>query len=90
MMEDTPIDVAKLVHDYLVSFSKHYKLPRHFDDEPFLEWCNENLGKQYKDWTFYKGHPKDTHCVIHIKDSKRSVIFELTWNHLIIGQLDIK
>jgi hypothetical protein len=90
MTIDTPIDVAKLVHEHLAAFHKHYKLPRHFDDEPFLEWCKSNLGRQYRDWTFYKGHPKDTHCVIHIKDPKWCVLFELTWTHLIIGQLDIK
>ena len=90
MTEEAPVDVAKMVHEYLVGFHKHYKIPRHFDDEPFLEWCSVNLGSQYRDWKFYKGHPQDAYCVIHIKDPKRCVIFELTWAHLIIGQLDIK
>ena len=90
MIPEVPIDVAKLVHDHLVAFHKHYKLPRHFDDEPFVEWCNASLGRQYRDWQFYKGHPNDSHCVIHIKDPNRCLLFELKWAHLITGQLDIR
>ena len=90
MTDEAPVDVAKLVHDYLVGFHKHYKLPRHFDFDPLTEWCTANLGKEYKDWTHYVGHRDDPHTVLHIKDPKMCMIFELIWGHLIIGQLDIK
>jgi hypothetical protein len=48
-MEQPPIDVAKLVHDYMRSFAKCYKVPRHYDEEDeLLKWC-ESIGKQYRD-----------------------------------------
>lgn len=84
------VNVAKLVHEHLIGFHKHYKLPRYFDDESFLIWCRSNLGREYRDWQFHKGHKKDPYTVVHIKDPKWCMIFELTWSHLIQGQLDIK
>jgi hypothetical protein len=84
------VNVAKLVHEHLIGFHKHYKLPRYFDDEDFLIWCRSNLGREYRDWQFHKGHKKDPYTVVHIKDPKWCTIFELTWSHLIQGQLDIK
>ena len=89
MIPEVPINVTKLVHDHLTSFHKHYKLPRQFDDKLFLEWCRSNLGREYRDWNYYKGHTKDSYCVIHIKDPKWCLMFELEWAHLITGQLDI-
>jgi hypothetical protein len=90
-MNDESIDIEKLVHDYLSRFHSHYKVPRHFKEESQLkEWCTDNLGKEYKDWSFYKGHVNDSHCVLHIKDPKWCLVFELKWAHLIIGTLDIK
>jgi hypothetical protein len=83
-------DTAKLVNEYLLGFHKHYKLPRYFDDENFLVWCRDNLGKEYRDWSFYKGHKKDPWTVIHIKNPKWCIIFELTWGHLIQGTLNIQ
>ena len=85
-----PNDIATLVHDYLARFHKHYKLPRHFDEEDELvEWCKP-IGAQYKDWNFYKGHPDDQHCVLHILDPKWCTLFELRWGYLVIGMIDIK
>jgi hypothetical protein len=83
------VNVAKLVHDHLVAFHRHYKLPRYFDNESFLIWCRANLGREYRDWQFHKGHKKDPYTVIHIKDPKWCTIFELTWGHLIQGTIDI-
>jgi hypothetical protein len=77
-----------MIRDYLSKFSNHYKLLRHFNDEPFLEWCAESLGKEYRDWSYYKGHKDDPHCAFHIKDPKKALIFEIKWAHIIIGRLD--
>jgi hypothetical protein len=84
------IDVQKLVHEHLIGFHKHYKLPRYFDDNEFLIWCRSNLGKEYRDWQFHKGHKKDPYTVIHIKDPKWCTMFEIRWGHLIMGMIDIK
>jgi hypothetical protein len=84
------IDIEKLVNEYLTLFYKHYKLPRHFEQETeLLEWCKSNLGKEFRDWNFYKGHSTDPYTVLHIKNSKWCVMFELTWSPLIIGTIDI-
>ena len=88
-MEET-VRVAKLVHEYLVAFHGHYKLPRNFNEGILLTWCHVNLGKEYRDWSYYVGHRDDPHTVLHIKDPRWCRIFELTWGHLIIGTLDIK
>lgn len=84
------VNIKKLVHEYLSQFHGHYKLPRHFCDDPLIQWCRLNLGKEYKDWSYHLGHRDDPHSVLHIKDPKWCTIFELKWAHLIIGQLDIK
>jgi hypothetical protein len=82
------INVAKLVSEYLSQFHGHYRVPRHFDDEvELLAWL-ETTGSQYRDWGYYKGHPNDPHCAVHIKDSKWCVLFELRWAHVIIGTID--
>lgn len=83
------INVERLVKDYLNRFHKHYKLPRHFDEEDELvKWCEDNLGIQYKDWTRYVGHVKDPHTTLSIVDPKWCTVFELRWAHLITGIID--
>jgi hypothetical protein len=86
---EQPLDVAKLVREYLSAFHKHYKMPRYFDSESFVKWCKDNLGKEYRDWSYYVGHRDDPYTVIHIKDPKWCTIFELKWGHLIAGTIDI-
>ena len=87
---EQPIDVARLVHEYLVRFHKNYQLPRHFEQEDeLLIWCKQ-LGPEYRNWSLYKGHPKDPYCVLHILEPKWCMLFELQWAHLIQGHVDIK
>jgi len=87
---EQPLDVSKLVNEYMRSFSKSYCVPRHYEEEDeLLKWC-KGIGRQYRDWTYYKGHYKDPHCALSIKDPKWCTIFELRWAHLIIGNLDRK
>jgi hypothetical protein len=84
------VDVAKLVHDYMRGFAKSYQVPRHYNEEDeLLEWC-ASIGREYRDWTYHKGHPKDPHCSLSIKDPKWCTVFELRWAHLIIGSIDRK
>ncbi len=85
-----PDSISKLVHEYLAAFHGHYKLPRHFDDNELAQWCADNLGTMYKDWSYHKGHTKDPYSVLHVKDPKWCTMFELCWGHLVIGTLDIK
>lgn len=81
-------EVAKLVREYLDGFHGHYRVPRHFDEEiELLGWC-KGIGTQYRDWTYYKGHQKDPHCALSIKDPKWCTLFELRWAHLILGTID--
>jgi hypothetical protein len=86
---EQPVDVARMVHEYLGRFHKNYQLPRHFQqEEELLAWCRQ-LGPEYKNWSLYKGHYKDPYCVLHILDAKWCTLFELQWAHLIQGHVDI-
>jgi hypothetical protein len=83
------VNIEKLVKDYMARFYKSYRIPRHNIDHIEV-WCKANLGREYRDWTLYRGHSKDPHASLSIIDPKWCTIFELTWSHLIQGQLDIK
>ena len=88
-MEET-LNVAKLVHDYLARFYKHYKLDKDQTDTEFADWCLSNLGREYRNWMYHPGGSYDTYSVIHILDPGWCTVFELRWAHLIIGTIDIK
>jgi len=84
------INVEKLVYDYMRTFHLSYKVPRRYEEEEdLLKWC-ATVGREYRDWNYYKGHPKDPHCSLSIRDPKWCTIFELKWGHLIIGIIDRK
>ena len=86
-MEET-INIAKLVKEYLDQFHGHYRVPRHYaEEDELLKWLDA-AGPQYRDWGYYKGHPNDPHCAVHIKDPKWCTLFELRWGHLILGVID--
>ena len=68
-------------------FYKIYKIPRHGIEEIEL-WCRANLGREYRDWTLYKGHPKDPYCSLSIIDPKWCTIFELKFTEYILGTVD--
>lgn len=86
---EQPIDVERLVREYMARFYKTYKIPR-YDIEDIEQWCNDNLGKQYRDWTLYKGHPRDPYCSLSIIDPKWCTIFELKFSKDILGTIDRK
>ena len=81
------MNIDKLVSEYLSQFHGHYKVPRHFDDDELMAWL-KTTGSEYRDWSYYKGHTADPHCVVHIKDRKWCTLFELRWAHIIIGTID--
>jgi hypothetical protein len=83
------IPVEKVVKEYLDRFYKHYKLPRHYPEmEELVQWCHHNLGKKYRDWTYYIGHVQDPHTSLSILDPNWCILFELRWGHLIQGLID--
>lgn len=82
------LDIEKLVKEYMRNFCKHYRLPYGFAEEyDLLVWCNQ-IGKRYKDWTYYKGHYKDPFVTLSIRDPKWATLFELHWGHLIKETVD--
>jgi len=81
------INIEKLVKDYMARFYKSYKIQRH-DIEDIELWCKSNLGKEYRDWTLYKGHPKDPYASLSIIDPKWCTIFELKFTDYILGTID--
>lgn len=81
------LDIAKLVREYMARFYKVYKIPRHGIEDIEL-WCKANLGREYKDWTLYKGHTKDPHASLSIVDPKWCLIFELKYSDYILGTID--
>lgn len=83
----SPEQLNRLVKDYMARFYKSYKIPRH-DIEDIEIWCKANLGKEYKDWTLYRGHVKDPHCSLSIIDPKWCMIFELKFADYILGTID--
>ena len=88
MEQANSTEIAKLVKEYLDGFHGHYKVPRHYEEEDdLLKWLYAS-GTKFRDWGYYKGHPKDPHCAVHIKDSKWCTLFELRWAHLILGTID--
>jgi len=84
---EQPIVIERLVKDYMNRFYKTYKLPRHGIDD-IAQWCKDNLGKEYKDWTLYKGHSKDPHCSLSIISPKWCTVFELKFADSITGTID--
>lgn len=86
----TSPDITRLVSDYMDRFHKTYKVPRHGVDQMIEEWCDSNLGRKYRDWTFYRGHVKDPYCAVSIVDPKWCTIFELRFAEHIIGTIDRK
>lgn len=83
----TPEQITRLVKEYMDRFYKIYKIPRHGIEEIEL-WCRANLGREYRDWTLYKGHPKDPYCSLSIIDPKWCTIFELKFTEYILGTVD--
>lgn len=84
------VNVEKLVNDYLSRFHQHYRLPRHYPEmEALVQWCHDNLGRKYRDWSYHVGHVNDAHTVLHILNPNWCTIFELKWGHLVLGTIDI-
>lgn len=77
----------RLVQEYMDRFYKIYRLPRHGIDE-IEDWCRLNLGREFRDWALYKGHPKDPHASLSIIDPKWCTIFELKFAKDILGTID--
>lgn len=84
---EQPLDIQRLVKEYMDRFYKVYKLPRH-GIEDIEQWCKSNLGKEFRDWTLYRGHPKDPYASLSIVDPKWCTIFELRWGNSILGTVD--
>lgn len=83
-----PDELGKFIRQYMDGFHGHYRVPRHYEEEEdLLEWLAKT-GPKYRAWTYYKGHPKDPHCAISIKDPKWCTLFEVQWSHLVIGTID--
>ncbi len=84
---EQPIDIAKLVKDYMARFYKSYRIPRRDIDDIEL-WCKDKLGREFRDWTLYRRHPKDPHASLSIIDPKWCMIFELKFADYILGTID--
>ena len=84
------IDVAKLVYEYLLRLHRHYKLDKHQTDTEFANWCLENLGREHRDWFYHAGTRHDEYSVLHVKNYRLCIFFELRWSNIIIGTIDIK
>ncbi len=76
-----------MIREYMSRFHKTYKIPRH-GVEYIEAWCEDNLGRKYNDWAFYRGHHKDPHCTVSIVDPKWCTIFELKFADNILGTID--
>ena len=83
------INIERLVKDYMSRFYKSYRIPRHGIDD-IEHWCKANLGREFRDWTLYRGHSKDPHCSLSIIDPKWCTIFELKFSNYILGTIDRK
>lgn len=88
MGQQTELNIEQLVKDYMARFYKSYKIPRH-GIEDIEQWCKLNLGREFRDWTLYKGHTKDPHASLSIVDPKWCMIFELKFTDSILGIIDI-
>lgn len=86
-MEYSLEELNRFVREYLARFYKTYKLPRHNIDH-IEQWCKDNLGTEFKDWTLYKGHRMDPHASLSIIDPKWCTIFELKFSDYIQGIID--
>ncbi len=82
-----PEQLNRLVKDYMARFYKSYKIPRH-GIEDIEQWCKDNLGREFRDWTLYRGHVKDPHASLSIIDPKWCTIFELKFYKYILGTID--
>lgn len=83
----TAKQINRLVKEYMARFYKSYKIPRH-GIEDIEQWCKLNLGREFRDWTLYKGHTKDPHASLSIVDPKWCIIFELKFTDSILGTID--
>jgi hypothetical protein len=82
-----PEQLNQLVKEYMARFYKSYKIPRH-GIEDIEQWCKDNLGREFRDWTLYRGHVKDPHASLSIIDPKWCTIFELKFSKYILGTID--
>lgn len=82
-----PEQLEQLVKEYMARFYKSYKIPRH-DIEQIELWCRTSLGREFRDWSLYKGHVKDPHASLSIVDPKWCTIFELKFSDYILGTID--
>jgi hypothetical protein len=82
-----PEQLNRLVKEYMARFYKSYKIPRH-GIEDIEQWCKDNLGREFRDWTLYRGHVKDPHASLSIIDPKWCTIFELKFSKYILGTID--
>lgn len=87
MGQQVELDIERLVKEYMDRFYKSYRIPRH-GIEDIEQWCQANLGKEFRDWTLYRGHTKDPHASLSIIDPKWCTIFELKFSNSILGTID--
>lgn len=87
MGQQTELNIEQLVKDYMARFYKSYKIPRH-GIEDIEQWCKLNLGREFRDWTLYRGHVKDPYASLSIVDPKWCMIFELKFTDSILGTID--
>ncbi len=83
----SPEELNHLVREYMSRFYKTYRIPRQSIEEIEL-WCKDNLGREFRDWTLYKGHRLDLHASLSIVDPKWCTIFELKFADYILGLID--
>ena len=81
------VNIERLVKDYMSRFYKSYQISRHGIDDIEI-WCNANLGREFRDWTLYRGHSKDPYCSLSIINPKWCMIFELKFANYILGTID--
>lgn len=80
---NSPIDIPKLVKEYLAQFVKTYRVKKSEELDELEEWCKNNCGIEYKDWFLFRGGKYDKFASLHIKSERTATLFILVWGHMI-------
>lgn len=81
-------DFSRVVSEYLSHFS-YYKVKKDYAlRDELYQWCQTNLGQQYKDWFVHEGGKYDKWWTVNIRSPKKGTFFALRWNDIIIESVD--
>lgn len=81
-MKTDDVNVERSVREYRDRFYKIISLnKRDLDVIELKDWCRDNLGRQYLDWTIIDRGRQQPNLELWIREEERYLIYRLRWGN---------